>query len=781
MLCAALLAAPVATASAPVREPLRAKPGGFLTAPNDERPVTVALDYVRGHPRTFELDSNDIAGLRLTRAYRSGGGDVHLQWEQVYRGIPVFGSGLRANVAADGQLINVGEGALPDPGVSSIEPRLSALDALLAAARTAGAAIAPGRPSAPKGSERATNFTSGDRASLTLFDGDRLAWRVLLHADSTHVYDTVVDASSGKSLYRVNMVKEAADDAFVFENYPGASVGGDQVTRSLTPWLNEPGRTRLIGPYAHVYSDDDDDIDGDPATVPEGIVQPGDEIPPSAVVPSVWTYPQVASAATSAGAGQRCPAAGCTWDSFDATPPNFSWTVNRNQAGTQLFYYVNRFHDYLRDASGIGFNAASGAYEGPDAVQAQVDDGAATGAGGFPDCNHLDNAYAIPVPEPQPLLLQVYLWSSGCPGAAGFNDVNPADDAYIIDHEYTHGMTNRLVTDAGGYPALNASQSWAMDEASADWYSLDFLVQRGFQSDTAAPGELKAGVYENTALRSQPFDCPVGVASSACPGGGSAGSGGYTYGDYGKVYAGGVEPHADGEIWMETLWDLRTRMLAVHPADGVTRTRALVTDALRNAPANPSFLDMRNQIVTANTLRGYGDAALIWSVFAARGMGRYATTVGADDPSPHEDFSVPPAVPVPPKPPVVDTTRPKLSRASMLRKRFKIGARSAFRFSLSEVATVEIALARSESGRRLKGRCRPATRKLRKRPRCTRHVAAGSLVKINMAPGAHRIRFAGKLRGHALRAGTYRATVRATDPSGNRSRVAVLSFKLTRH
>ena len=141
--------------------PCARKPGGFLTAPSDARPVTIALDYVRAHPRTFELDGNDVDGLRLTRAYRSGGGDVHLQWEQLYRGIPVFGPGLRANVAADGQLINVGEGALPDPRVGSIEPRLSALDALLAAARAANAAVAPGH----RARRRATSARRPSRAA----------------------------------------------------------------------------------------------------------------------------------------------------------------------------------------------------------------------------------------------------------------------------------------------------------------------------------------------------------------------------------------------------------------------------------------------------------------------------------------------------------------------------------------------------------------------------------------------------------------------------------------
>ena len=41
-----------------------------------------------------------------------------------------------------------------------------------------------------------------------------------------------------------------------------------------------------------------------------------------------------------------------------------------------------------------------------------------------------------------------------------------------------------------------------------------------------------------------------------CPAAGTAGSGGFTYGDYGKVN-GAPEVHGDGEIWAQTLWDLR--------------------------------------------------------------------------------------------------------------------------------------------------------------------------------------------------------------------------------
>ena len=238
--------------------------------------------------------------------------------------------------------------------------------------------------------------------------------------------------------------------------------------------------------------------------------------------------------------------------------------------------------------------------------------------------------------------------------------------------------------------------------------------------------------------------------------------------------------HADGEIWVETLWDLRTRMIAAHGlTTGINRTRALVTDGLRLAPANPTFLNMRDAILQANTNRGFGDSALLWSVFAARGMGFRALTTGNNDTAPVQDFSLPPPTVITP-PPTPDRTKPKITRASMKRKSFKVGVRSAFTFTLSEISTVEIAISRAVTGRRSKGRCRPATRKLRKRPRCTRYVAAGSLVRINMSAGAHSVGFAGKLRGRALKTGAYKATIRATDPSGNHSRATTTSFRIVR-
>jgi hypothetical protein len=313
-----------------------------------------------------------------------------------------------------------------------------------------------------------------------------------------------------------------------------------------------------------------------------------------------------------------------------------------------------------------------------------------------------------------------------------------------------------------------------MDEGFADWYAIDTLNAQGFEPDTATPGELVPGRYENDQIRTQAFDCPVGVVAAECP------AGGYTYGDFGRI-ANGPEVHADGEIWVETLWDLRARLIADHgAAEGINRARALITDGLRLAPGNPTYLDMRNAILQADLNRGFGDRDRIWAVFAARGMGFRASTTGNLDTAPVQDFSLPPSAQPPPPPPTGDTTRPSVSRLSMSRRRFRRGSRTAFIFRLSEASTVRIAIDRTEAGRRVGRRCRAATRALRRRERCTRYLRQGTLLRPNLRPGAQRVSFSGRVGSRALKVGTYRATISATDPAGNRSRGAQVTFRVVR-
>jgi hypothetical protein len=205
---------------------------------------------------------------------------------------------------------------------------------------------------------------------------------------------------------------------------------------------------------------------------------------------------------------------------------------------------------------------------------------------------------------------------------------------------------------------------------------------------------------------------------------------------------------------------------------------------------------MRNAILQADANRGLADRDRIWATFAARGMGLRASTSGAYDDNPIQDFSAPPPLPPPPTP---DTTAPRISRVSLLRKRFAVGGRptalrsarpkrgrhkaprgTAFRFRLSERAAVRIVLQRAKAGRRAGGKCRPATRRLRGRPRCTRYVGAGTLLRRRLRPGARRVSFSGRVGRRALHLGAHRASLSAVDAAGNRSKAARLSFKIIR-
>ena len=752
-----------------------ARRDGFLTRATGDRPRDIAVSYLRGRRAAFGLDSTDIAALELTRRYTSGSGVVHLWWEQTYRGIPSFDQGLRANVDADGRLINIGGAPRPDLAVDSIVPGVGPREALEAAARSVSASVRPGPAGPSVGPDRATTFDRGHRASLVLF-GDaqdvRLAWRVLLFTADGGVYDAVVDAESGRLLHRASLVHDVA--ALAFDHYPGAPVGGTQVGKDFpAAWLTSA--SSLSGPNTHVHSDVDDDVYSSAGGPTPGLA---DEIPPTG---GTWNYAQ----STGFPGAAPCPAFGCSWNSDVAS----SWATNRRQAGTQLFYFVNNFHDYLRDTPGIEFGASSGSFEGADRVLAQVDDGANL-AGGLPDCaSHSNNANMAVLPDGTPARMQMYLFREDCPNSAGVRDVNGADDAHIVYHEYTHGLSNRLVTDSAGFGALDGAQSGSMGEAWSDFYAEDYLAAAGFQTDTPAPGEIRSSTYVNAPIRTQPFDCAVGSGPPACPGSPGGGPGGYTYGDFGKII-GFPEVHADGEIWVEALWDLRQALIAAHgPPAGDFRVRALVTDGMRLSPPSPTFLQMRDAILQADVNRGFVDRDRIWAVFAARGMGVNATTTGDNDTAPVEDFTAPPPLPV------ADTTRPVISGFAMTNKRFRVGfdrtprvaaaqrrapVGTRFRFRLSETSRVVIKLERARPGRKVGRTCRRPTRQRRSRERCTRYVTVGSLVRRNRPAGRGRVDFSGRIGVKALPLGLNRASITAKDAAGNVSRPRRLRFRVVR-
>jgi len=606
---------------------------GFLSGPDRRDAGVIALDYVASQQPVTGLDAADLVALRLVRRFTGPDGATHLTWAQEWRGIPAFDSALSVAVASDGRVINVHGAPVHDLQAATAVPALDSGEALAAAARHAGASLLAPRGDRRTGPRRSTRFSGGHTAQLVLFTGPQpsvLAWHVLLHASSSEIWTYVVDAATGAVLQRASQVSHAS--GLVFDDHPGAGAGGVPKPVDLLPWLDTP--TQLRGNNTHVYAD----LNSDNAD------QAGELIAPDPVTGD-WSY----SAARVESETGNCPAAGCTWN--HTAPDSWRGTDNATvrQNATQVFAFVNRFHDHL-EAAPIAFGEAAGNFQtvngspdglASDALIAETDDGAA-GPGGLPDAAHVDNANMFTPPDGTPPRMQMYLFSG--PGNA---DVNAGDDASVVYHEYTHGMAARLVTGPDGWKALSSVQAEGLNEGWADWYAMDYLVGEGLRTDAPASiGDVVVGRYVNRFLRRQPVDCPVGATGAECPGTPDAGPGGFSYGDFARVGPRGAEEHDDGEIWTETLWDLRTRLIAdLGPVDGVTRARSLVTRAMELAPPEPSFLDARNAILQADTVAGGTDRDRIWAVFAARGMGWFASALDATEIEVVESFALPPTGP----------------------------------------------------------------------------------------------------------------------------------------
>lgn len=161
--------------------------------------------------------------------------------------------------------------------------------------------------------------------------------------------------------------------------------------------------------------------------------------------------------------------------------------------------------------------------------------------------------------------------------------------------------------------------------------------------------------------------------------------------------------------------------------------------------------------------------------------------IGRVDPDP-PSTSQPPAK-------TTDTQRPDIQSLVASNRVFSVDPRGAiarrkrvprgttFRFRLSEAAKVSFVIQRRTRGRRVRGRCRKATRKNRKARRCTRFVSVRTFSRNGVA-GANRVPFSGRIRVKGrvrkLRPGRYRAAVTATDAAGNRSLPRRVAFRVVR-
>ncbi|GAA4382319.1 M36 family metallopeptidase [Hymenobacter koreensis] len=194
-------------------------------------------------------------------------------------------------------------------------------------------------------------------------------------------------------------------------------------------------------------------------------------------------------------------------------------------------------------------------------------------------------------------------------------------DNGIIAHEYGHGISNRLTGgpgQAGCVPgSINGLATEGMGEGWSDFFGL-WMTTPTRSDGTTARGIGNYATYQPTTgagIRFQPYSTNFSINNHT----------------YAKV---GIAPHtathAIGEIWAATLWDLNWALIDrygynanLYAATGGNNIcLQLVLDGCKLQPCVPGFLDGRNAILKADSLNNNAaNSALIWQVFARRGMG----------------------------------------------------------------------------------------------------------------------------------------------------------------
>jgi len=219
--------------------------------------------------------------------------------------------------------------------------------------------------------------------------------------------------------------------------------------------------------------------------------------------------------------------------------------------------------------------------------------------------------------------------------------VSPADrsggfDGAVIAHEYGHGVSNRLTGGPSNVSCLDLAQSAGMGEGWSDFLGLVFTAQPGDQSDDPKTignylvGEPPSG----PGIRNFPYSTDLGVSP-------------LTYFDIAILN----QPHGVGEVWAAALWEIYWSLVDVYGFDpdliagtgGNVIALELVLDAMKLQPCDPTFLDARDFILTADANANAGiHGCLLWAGFAKRGMGVSATEgSGPQSVNVSEAFNVP--------------------------------------------------------------------------------------------------------------------------------------------
>ncbi|MFC0624326.1 M36 family metallopeptidase [Kribbella deserti] len=577
---------------------------GALTGPSKAAPDTIARNFLAKHADLFKQDAAGLAGFRLTMQDRDRSGATFLRYKQTQDGRDVYGSSLLVALDRDERIILVG---------GTVAPSTDAPAAKLTAEAAVAKAVADVSPRATKAAPRRLGTTRGTAAFANTFavpdmqdadpvraelvtvptaDGSRTAWRVVTEVASNAEYVSLVDASTGEVIFRKNQWSNEGPHGLVHtgdDPEAGGQVADVPFTGVDGSWV--AGET-TAGNNTNTFQDLFDD------ETPDAADQPDTDPAPNQHFDYAWTD---------------------TWGLNGVLPTT---GANRDAVVTQLFYYTNWFHDY---AYNLGFTETARNFQednfgrggtGSDGVSAEADDSYGDGTSKL--CTNSANEPVI------------------CRNNANFNangpdGTNPRMQMYVgedngrrtqramnrdtVIHEYTHGITGRIISD--GNLAGSDVQSGALGEGWSDAFATSI-------NNDPVYGEYNNGNY-STGIRNVAYDSDNL--------------------EYGDLCDDGCQVHNDGRIWAMAMWEQRAALIGKYGAvTGKAMHETLMMLGLKNTVDTPSFHDARTGYLLADQVNpGADNQCLIWRVFADNELGVTAGPDADDDSTPTVSTATPAA------------------------------------------------------------------------------------------------------------------------------------------
>ncbi|MCA1030262.1 M36 family metallopeptidase [Bacillus timonensis] len=591
------------------------KTQGYLTEASNLKAEDVARNWIKENASLFGMTMEEVDALTVIRQYKMPGTELQpITFQQTFNGVEsVYGGRLIVAVNKEGRILSV-TGDVSRTKSFTSDFKLSSTDALKKVVELE----APTLTFTPKLSNQEKGwdvFDGGNvlptkqrvkKAAFITGDEVRPAYRVLFIEKLDEGYEVIIDAVTGEKLFKRSLVNHALlePEGLVFENYPGSKEGGYQIVKSFK---------------------------GDPIASPNGWLLPTTGVGVTTLGNNADTYAnwsnflapvdQVVRPVNPLGKF-KFPFKN-EWQKTKGAivPPSYAEDVH--SATTNLFYHHNLFHDYfykLGWVEGAGnlqaVNFGKGGMDG-DPILGLVQAGAVSG--GAPTYTGRDNAYMLTLPDGIPAWSGMFLWEP-IPGAFDGEYADGDYDAGIIYHEYSHALSNRFV--AGG-ESLGSHQAGSMGEAWGDWFGMHYLVKEGLQQKPVVgayvTGNNERGI-RGWSLDENPLN----------------------FGDIGYDIV-GPEVHSDGEIWAAILWHVREALIAQYGKEtGERVSEQIIMDAMPISAPNPSMVDMRTAIVTADFERYGGEHFnTLWKAFAERGLGESAFSNGGNDTDPIPAFNHP--------------------------------------------------------------------------------------------------------------------------------------------